>query len=64
MLEKGSFKHRPKVILEYDRKCRVRGGFDKLYFLGKGAVGGSASRGVGDAQWRLVLRKAGIFSLL
>ena len=22
MLEKGSFKHRPKVILEYDRKCR------------------------------------------
>ena len=30
MLEKGSFKHRPKVILEYDRKCRVRGGFDKL----------------------------------
>ena len=30
MLEKGSFKHRLKAILEYDRKCRVRGGFDKL----------------------------------
>ena len=30
MLEKGSVKHRPKVILEYDRKCRERGGFDKL----------------------------------
>ena len=30
MLEKGSFKHRLKVVLEYDRKCRERGGFDKL----------------------------------
>ena len=30
MLEKGSFKHRLEVILEYDRKCRVRGSFDKL----------------------------------
>ena len=50
MLEKGSVKHRPKVILEYDRKCRVRGGFDKLLFLGKREAGGGASQGVGDAH--------------
>ena len=30
MLEKGSFKHWLEVTFEYDRKCRVRGGFDKL----------------------------------
>ena len=36
MLEKGPFKHRPTVILEYDRKCRVRGSFRGSFAAGKG----------------------------
>ena len=30
MLEKGAVKHWLEVILEYDRKRRVRGSFNKL----------------------------------